>query len=383
MSLKKSTLALIAFLILTLTGCNKLSMYSEFHEPDELVVISTIGVDYADGKVTVTAETGTGLDGTPPTIFKETAGSLAEAVNAIQNGFISKEAYFAQTDRIVIGSEAAERIFDEIMDYIARDVSMRLAADIYIVKNGTAQDLIEHAAGNDVSASDLLSAISDRAGTLEIGTVYSCGDIVTGLMKDRAALAMAIEESPVVEVSDEKEKASILPAGNAILKNGKEKTYLPKAATAGIMILRNELSTGLVSVSIPQGDAVLKIMSIKAEYESDDYSKELKIKISARMSVIETAGDIHLTDEVTLNALEKNASETLVEYVKAAVIAAQNEKLDIFGIGQKLEIKNPKKYDIVKKSWDEVFSDLSITVEAEAKISNTYDIENSLGINGG
>lgn len=373
---------LIAALSLLLSGCDKIGMYSEFHEPDELIVISTVGVDYADGKVTVTAETGTGLDGTPPTIFKETAGTLVEAINAIQNGFISNEAYFAQTDKILIGEDAATQIFDEIMDYIARDVSMRISADIFIVKNGTAQKLIEHTAGDDVSASDLLSAISVKSGALEIGTVYACSEVITGLMKEGKALAMAIKESPVIEISDEKEKSGILPAGAALVKDGKLYSFFPQEDTAGIMILKNELTTGLVSVPLPNGGAVLRIINITTKFETDDLEEKLKIKISSRMSVVETTGNIRLSEEAAIAMLEKRASEQLTEYVKRALVAAQAEKTEFFGIGKKIEIKNPQRFSAVKERWDEVFSDLEITIEADTTILNTYDIENSLGING-
>ena len=172
--MKKFILYILIVCIPVLSACGDVNIYRAHSEPEDLAVIKTVGIDYENGIIELTATTGIGADGISAKTYSSKADTLAEAVNGIQNGYLGDEAYFSHVQQIIIGEAAAKNGITEILDYVGRNVYMRLSTKLYLVKGGNAKKLIEETTGESISAPDMLEAISKKSEFMAAGTVFTC-----------------------------------------------------------------------------------------------------------------------------------------------------------------------------------------------------------------
>jgi len=229
--MRRFILYIIIVCIPFLSGCGDVNIYSAHSEPEELVVIKTIGIDYEEGAVKVTAAAGTTSEGKKPEMYTSAAATLAEAINGIQNGYLGDEAYFAHAEQVLVGEDAAMRGIKEYLDYIGRNVYMRLSTDLYIVKDGTAKELIEKTAGSDVTTSDMLESIGNNSRFMASGKVFNCREVMSSLAESGTALVFAVEQGEPLQAGSDEETLSISPVGYALFKDGYMEEYLDSGIT--------------------------------------------------------------------------------------------------------------------------------------------------------
>ena len=49
-------------------------------------------------------------------------------------------------------------------------------------------------------------------------------------------------------------------------------------------------------------------------------------------------------------------------------------KTDCIGLGEKIRMQNPYKWEKIKDKWTEIYSELKIEVQVESQIVRSYDI---------
>lgn len=386
--MKKSILYILICIItctLLLTGCSDVNIYSAHSEPEELVVIKTIGIDYEDGAVKVTAAAGTTSDGKKPEIYTSSASTLAEAINGIQNGYMGKEAYFSHAENVLVGEEAARNGLSQYLDYIGRNVYMRLSAGLFIVKGDTAQKLMEDTTGENTASSDMLEAISKKSEYMASGRVFTCREIMSGLAENGSALVYAVEKGEQSQAGSD-ETASIKPVGYALIKDGYMEEYLETGVTEGTGMIMGHTKSGMLTVDVEEhGPVTLKIIDIKTKYEpsyTDDEMTAVTIKMQIKMNIEESAEDINFINESMRKQIESAAEEEIKETVALAIKKSREIGSDFFGMGDEININDPYKFRDTHEKWDEIFPEVQIGLKIECELKRTYDMENSLSFRG-
>jgi len=369
-----------------LSGCGDVNIYSAHSEPEELAVIKTIGIDYENEAVKVTASTGIGTDGKKAEVYSSSASTLAEAVNGIQNGYLGDEAYFSHVQQIIIGEAAAQNGITEILDYIGRNVYMRLSCDIYIAKGGTAQKLMEETTGDSTATSDLLEAISKKSEFMASGRVFTCKDIMAALAGNGTALVYVIEAGEELYTGGSDETKAVKPAGYAIFKDGYLDEYLDTGVTEGAGILMGHTKSGMLTVKVENhGTVTLKISDINTKFEPqyrDGKFECAAIIINIDMNIEEAAADLNFINESLRKKIESAAAQEIRETVYTAIEKSQELNSDFCGIGEKLYIKDPYKFADAHDNWQEIFAETQLIAHIETKVKRSYDMENSLNYTG-
>ena len=378
-------LALVLSLGFALCSCSNISIYSQQHEPEDFILIRTIGLDRSDGLVTVTASTGTGLDKEPPSVFTASAKTLAEAISNIRYGHLHAEAYFSHISQIVLGEEAAKQGIEEYLDYFARNINMRLASNIYVGKGDTAAGLIEKANGGDVSETDMLTSIDEKAIYVLMGNASTCTDVLSGLTQRKTALITAIEPGKSMEITNE-DAFGIYPKGYALIKDGKLTDYIDEYTSSGIGMIKNEITSGPLTVTAEDGTPItLNMTSLKTNI-SGSYSEEtierVNINVKASFNVESMSGGGKLSSEKERDKIETLASEELYNRIASAIVYARNEKTDVLGLSDALAVKNPYKFRKTEDRWEEVFPSVTVTVNVTSRLQRTYDILDTPNIQG-
>ena len=369
-----------------LSACSDVNIYSAHSEPEDLAVIKTIGIDFEDDIVEVTATTGIGIDGKKAKTYTSRADTLAEAINGIQNGYLGDEAYFAHVSQIVIGEKAGENGITEYLDYIGRNVYMRLSAKMYLVKGGTAKKLIEETTGETTAAADMLEAISKKSEFMASGKVFTCKDIMASLAKSGTALMYVIKAGEMLYTGGDDETLSIKPMGYAVLKDGRVTELLDAGVTEGAGILMGHTKSGMLTVEAQgHGEITLKITDIKTTFEPIFENGKLtavSVKVTAEMNIEEAASDLNFINKNLREEIEKAAAKEIRDTVDVALKKSMEMNEDFCNIGDKLYLKHPYKMEDEYRNWKYIYNVLHFETEIETKLQRTYDMENSLNYTG-
>ena len=194
--MRRFLFALTAAAVFLLSGCSMIS--SGGTEVEGLMLIRTVGIDTSNGSSTekparITVCTGVGLNQSPPKIISREDTSIAAAVENLKYNATGLEPFFSHTQQVLLGETAAERGFSAAMDWMLRSMEIRLDTEIYVVRENTAEAVLNGTEGTTTSVSDMLSLLRETASNTGEGYVYNCGEIASSLLANGNALILAVE----------------------------------------------------------------------------------------------------------------------------------------------------------------------------------------------
>lgn len=379
--MKKISLVLLAALISALfAGCSGVSVLSSASEPDNLELVRTIGVDIDRGMVKITVCSASGMN-SGAELFTGTAETFSKAINNIRRLPQGREAEFSHTEHVVISEEAAMEGIDEILDYVERSDTMRIDTDIFICRSVTAAELITAATGERSSASDALTFIQENVDMLGTGHVFSCRDIASSLALTDCALIQTVETAPLDEHGEGEPEKSIVPAGFALLHGDRLAGYLSESQSKGAMLIMNKLQSEELVLHYGDSPITVIISESKTKLTPDYLSgalSSLSVKTSVSADITSVSGEVKITDEAVRRELQQLLAEDIYKNVSEAVELSQALGADFMGLGHKIEIISPLKYEENVENFSECLKDLSFDITASAKISRTFDITDPL-----
>ncbi len=385
--IKRTAITMAVIMTVLLSGCSRLTIYSNYKEPDNIVVIRTIGIDYDNGKVSVTCCTGMGLDGEEPMTFTARGETLAEAVADMKNGYMRQEPIFSHTEHIIIGSEAADRGIGSVLDYVARDVQMRMSTNIFILKDGTAEEAITKCTGKTSSASDMLTSIKAEAPEAGEGYVFTGEDIMSALAGKGCALIQAVSLVDSPELSSENEEAkALVPDGFAVMREGYPASYTNEMQTVGILYLIGEMKSMMMDVKDSEENTVTLLMTREKmkfkPLERDGTTVGADISCDITLNVEEVGGPVQLYSDEERRILEKRCGELVLSQITAAIELSKSMNIDFCGIGKKVEQNSPYLFREIGERWETDYTDMEIGVTVHSKIERTYDIGDNVNLTG-
>lgn len=208
--MKRFIAVLLAAAMLPLSGCAPLSltgMLPYAREIEDMELVRTLGVDGDGEGVTVTGSGGT-QEGENANLVTGQATTISAAVLTMQSQG-SSYLYFGHVGQLLLGEELARRGAKDSLDYVLRDVEMRLEMALYLVRDGTAEAAME-AAAQDGSATDRLEALAEDVGLTAAGYGILKDDALVGWADQEAALGINLILSRV-----DADMVEVAPAGQA------------------------------------------------------------------------------------------------------------------------------------------------------------------------
>lgn len=384
---KKKTAFFLTLCLLFLPGCSGTSIYTDYHEVEDLELIRSVGVDKAANQVEITICSGVGLSGSAPKMYTNKAKTLSTALTVIQKEPVGKKMYYAHTEHFIIGEEAAREGIEEYLDYVERSPEMRLDTNMFIVKGSKAQEVITAVATEKTAAADMLHFMAEDVDQLGLGKVYNCGDVASALAKSGCALVMAIELKETKDLSEESAEQMIAPAGYAVLEDGHLVKFLSLEESHGVSILTNSMHFD--SLEIPfdgEGNyitmGVEKVRaSISPRYEKGEI-QSVDINLEVETSITEIDRMIDLMDEKVREEIALQVAKIQKDRVEDAIKAAQEINVDFLDIGSKIEMQTPVKFQKMQQSWEDIFPDLEMNVKVKTTLTRTYDTGQPIDIKG-
>lgn len=362
--------ALALSVLLTASGCSGGSIYSNYRDIAELLVIQTVGFDLnPDGsvRISVSAEgsSGAGSDGSgkSPLRLCADAASLTEAQEELRHYSGGRRLFFGHTAYIVLGEAVLAGGIEPFLDCIERDADLRLCIPIFAAASGSAAGLVLGTGNDEYDASKLMHAVTEDLRLRGDAHGFTAAEIISALDTNGTALICAVK----AEDSGSGE-AVIVPDGYTIINKGRAVGHIPMELACGVSIIRNELG----SLPVTVGDAALQLDSCSCRlapvFDDGGALTGLDLGIELSAALAETRGSLEP------EALTQELEDTVRSRVEAMLGLLADSGCDFLHLGSVLELQQPKRLRGAGRSFALIASGLSYTVSVTASIDRSFHL---------
>lgn len=353
--MKKLLCLILAASLFLLSGCSGGSIYTNYREVEQLMVIQTMGFDRSDGGITLSVSTGnsgggSSADTTTARMFA-TAETISLAQDRLRDYSASEELFFAHTSYIAIGEKTAHDGLRPYLDYVSRSVALREATPIFIIVGDEAKTLVLGAGGEDYDATNVLKSLERNLKLRGDLQIFTAAEISANLNRRGSCLVTAIKcanAKDVIEGAADDELTAI-PAGYAVIKDGKMAGLIDLNAARGVSILQNKMKSCYTELTV-EGQKVA-IITDKCSCDIDSKRREIRVELSATL-----AEAVGAPQNKKMSAALESAAR---DWVKAALSAVDFYGADFIGI------EKPG------------YTTYNINVSAD--VGRSFDIENTEG----
>ena len=373
--MKKFIAALCALsLMLTASGCSGGSIYSNYRDIAELLVIQTLGFDLSDAgvRLSVSAEgsTGAGKDneGKTPVRLSVDAQSMTEAQDALQHYSGGLRLFFGHTAYIVLGENVLNTDTAQFFDCIERDAAFRLCIPVFAA-SGSASELVMGAGADEHDATRLMRAVTENLRLRGDAHIFTAAEIVSSLDWNCSALIRAVKAVPADTIDPDAAEGemAIVPDGYTIINNNKAAGHIPMELARGVSLILNEAG----SMPVVVGNATLQIDRSSCELEPvfGDGLEGVAININISASLAEARGDFdpgELTREFEAEA--RSWVEDVLELQKSSAC-------DFLHLGSALEIRHPQRLRGASENFALIAPGLDFTVRVTADLDRSFHLD--------
>lgn len=370
---------------LPLSGCK--SIYNNYKEIEELLVVQTMGLDEQGGGVRLSLASSAGSGGAQPRRLSASGDSITTAMEHIYNYSYEEQLFLSHVGQLIIGEDAAESGIEDYLDYVSRTPEMRLDMPMFIVREGSAEDAVMQVGDGKRGISEILESVEASSRRRGDSGIYTAADVLRDSMRWGSALICALEctestESPAGDGGDDSPMLTAAAAGYAVIREGRLCRYLTREQAIAVGFLRNQAGISDVSVTDKNGDlVVLEIdgggSSIKPLWAGPGNLKGLEIEVEVLASVIEISGGGELNNAEYTDHLTARLEALISDYVSQTLQASKELKADFLGLASAVEQRSPQYFDLLSREFPELLPELELDIHVSGHLRHTNDMRDS------
>lgn len=403
------SLLIIICMLLSLSGCS--GIYSNFRELERLLVIQTMGIDFAEEGVGISLASGAKSDGSSPVRLFSTGVSVTSAVAHILSYSQEQELFLSHTSHVVLGEEAAKNGINGYLSYICRSPNLRTDIPLYIVKGGTAQEAVMKVGDGSKGISEVLEAVRANVDERGDSKAFSASDLLRDLERNGSGLVCAIECSPSIqeggtkqeggsgsssgtdsaespdstggsgsgEEKQEKQALTAAAVGYGVIRGDRLCAYIDKEQAIGVGLLLNIVGISdivvkdryatPVTLELDQGSSV-----IKPVWAEDGSLEMLDIQIKAAANIAEIGGGGHFGEPDYEDYLTAQLETAVSERVSSVIQLSKTLQADFLGLGNIVEMDDAEKYRALGGDFASLLPGLTVRISVSGQIKHTNDI---------
>ena len=404
-----SLLLIIICMLLSLSGCS--GIYSNFRELERLLVIQTMGIDFAEEGVGISLASGANSDGSSPVRLFSTGVSVTSAVAHILSYSQEQELFLSHTSHVVLGEEAAKNGINGYLSYICRSPNLRTDIPLYIVKGGTAQEAVMQVGDGSKGISEVLEAVRANVDERGDSKAFSASDLLRDLERNGSGLVCAIECSPSIqeggtkqeggsgsssgtdsaespdstggsgggEEKQEKQALTAAAVGYGVIRGDRLCAYIDKEQAIGVGLLLNIVGISNivvkdryatpVTLELDQGSS-----EIKPVWAEDGSLEMLDIQIKAAANIAEIGGGGHFSEPDYEDYLTAQLETAVSERVSSVIQLSKTLQADFLGLGNIVEMDDAEKYRALGGDFASLLPGLTVRISVSGQIKHTNDI---------
>ena len=393
-------------MLLSLGGCS--GIYSNFRELERLLVIQTMGIDYAEEGVGISLASGAKSDGSSPVRLFSPGVSITSAIAHILSYSQEQELFLSHTSHVVLGEEAAKNGINGYLSYICRSPNLRTDIPLYIVKGGTAQEAVMQVGDGSKGISEVLEAVRANVDERGDSKAFSASELLRNLERNGSGLICAIECSPSIQEGGTKQEGdsgssagtggmespdkagasdggggkqalTAAAVGYGVIRGDKLCAYLDKEQAIGVGLLLNIVGISdivvtdryatPVTLELDQGSSV-----IKPVWAEDGSLEMLDIQIKAAANIAEIGGGGHFGEPDYEDYLTAQLETAVSERVSAVIQLSKSLQADFLGLGSIVEMDDAEKFRALGGDFASLLPGLPVRISVSGQIKHTNDI---------
>lgn len=345
---------IIILLCLTffLTGC-----YDNI-ELNDLAIISGVGIDYKDNQYYLTYEILSDIK------TEDNSAMLSYTVNgqgkSISEAFIntnykvSKKAYFAHLNVLILSEEIINGHLDKITDYILRENSTRSDFKVLVANNTSPEKILKNNDDNHPVASEVIVNL--------INNEKYNNNLVIGESFREITAKLISENYDVILNSISLKDKEIAIDNSYIFRDFKYQDTLSKQNSSLYNLLTKNISAIEFDKNYEKGNVTITINSSDTTLEV----KADKIIINTNLSgkILENNAEFNLKDTDSYKKLNKDFGLLIEKDIKEFIKIIQKNKSDVLGL-QEIYYKNTRKEN--KGLWETAEIEVNVNLAINTK----------------
>lgn len=329
-----------------MTGC------SNYHELNDLAIVSAIGIEKEEEKFKVTLELyrevkeGNSAKEESTTI-EGTGKTIDEAIN---NSSLMSETllYFSHIQAIIIDGDYAKEGISKMIDYLSRNTEFSFVSYVVVTEDKKPSEILSKKDIDNKIIGKAIASIFNITEQNSSNFVYSkYYDFLSIYVNERQDLYV-----PILKVKDKK----LLVEDMVVFKDDQVVKKLDALNTKTFSLLINNSDSLFYKLNYEEQQVVLRIYEGKTKYKIRD--GKIVIDINIISDIDEVDGNIDTLDEKVISKLEKKLENAVKNDVNDLVSTLKEVDSDALGL-QDVAYDN---YGKSEKSWK--------NYEIEVKVNN-------------
>ncbi|TGE34604.1 Ger(x)C family spore germination protein [Desulfosporosinus sp. Sb-LF] len=316
-------------------------------------------------KTSSTEDSSSGSSGDAFWNATNTGDSMFETVRDFTHK-TNRKLYWPHNQVIIFGHSLAEKGVQQYIDFFIRDQEPRLGVWVLVADDKASDVLDVKPKLEKIPAVNLADLMEDQSASSQT-SVIKLYEFITRLMSQTTAPI-----APIVEVQGKGNDKELIVTGTAVFKRDQLIGKLDKEETRGLLWVIDKVKSGIIDVNCPDSDAKvnLEIIRTKGKFTSEiiDNKPYIKVDIKEEGNIASQSCSDSLVSPATVAALEAEQANAIKEEIKAALSKAQKLNADIFGFGDAIHQRHPSEWKEMKTNWNELFPDLEVEINVEAKL---------------
>ncbi len=178
---------------------------------------------------------------------------------------------------------------------------------------------------------------------------------------------------------DPHDNSVLSSAGIALIKDGLLKTVLPPNKVEGLLMLRNEYSSGVLEIRCPgtkteKETAEVLSLQTSRKLQMNDGLVGVKVTIKGELAISELKCSTIATVEDEKKVLDLFAASAKKQIVETLAFL-QAHRMDVIGIGNQLYRHNPRLWAKLSPQWGDSFARAPFDIQIDFKLvtGGTFD----------
>lgn len=296
--------------------------------------------------------------------------TIADAMARLQE-VLTRRIFWGQNEVLVIGEKLAKEGVSDQIDFWLRHSEPRISADVFISK-GRAKRVLESMPELERdSAKQLHELVKTQIGVKV--TVKDLAQMLSG--ESDAAVLPWVEKLPAAHLGSNKRDTPFIN-GVAIFKGDKMVGRLDAKATRGILWPRNEMRSGVITLSLKNKTGYISLNLLRSQNELvptiTNGKWSMLIKTDTALEVIQNTTNLNLFQPEIIKEAEQRASQEIEDRERLAFSEAQKKlNADIFGFAEAFQREYPEVWKTKKNEWNEIFRQVDISFHTNVTIEKT------------
>ena len=406
----------------SLSGCG--SIYSNYREIQQLMVVQTMGIDREKGGVQVSMAAAAEASGGGPRRMSAQGSTITAAIDRAYKLSYEEEIFFSHVNHLLVGEAAAEEGLDAFLDYVSQSPTMRIDIPLYIVRGSTANQAVMEVGDSSKGISEVMQTVHESFASPSNSRVFTVADTINSLLRYGSALVCAVECVPSSESvnpgkaeseqqssgqsvqggegqsaqqgEEQKPQAEegqngqdktqgenplmAVPAGYAVIRDGKLCKFIEPEEAAAVGLLTGSLPITDITVTDRNGkDASLELNQGSAEitpvWGGKGQLKGLNIQAQVSASVLETDNWQQGNSNEYINHLTAQLESAVSQRLSSLLRTSMKLKADFLGLAGQVERKSPENYRLMSQRFSELLPGLELQITVSGQLSHTNDMK--------